>query len=401
VLLPYDYYIFSENLLGFSVPGTNNPNPLFTATSPFIDLLGVKYVLSREPLEGWKPENEVRSHMASLRWVRFFDAMVRHSIMGGATYGFFDPGDGSRFSLFFPKRFMFETTLRVTEPFLFVGLAMKDVPKGSSAAVRLKIDDRTSEFRIREGNWEDRWFDLSPFTGKVVRIIIESGGNGNGEIALGDFGLSPGYEKEHILYDTLLTLHKDELNYLEDKGVYEGIHIYENKNVMERAFVVHRVKMLPGLNNVIDELQKGEDFRKIGLVTDVTPETAGRIKDIFPENAGGVVHLPDDRIAIKKYGSGEIALEVESRGGLLVLSDLSYPGWKVKVNGRQEKVIKVFGLLRGVILGKGKSEIVFSYRPMSLYAGSIISVSTLIGWLLFLYYEGRRKRSRQGEEFQK
>ncbi len=77
---------------------------------------------------------------------------------------------------------------------------------------------------------------------------------------------------------------------------------------------------------------------------------------------------------------------MESKGRLLVLSDLYYPGWKVKVNGREEEVIEVFGLLRGVIIKSVKSDVLFYYRPMSLYVGMIISVTTFILWMVYLYF---------------
>lgn len=381
VLFPRDYYIFFENLLSFSVPGTNNPNPLFSATSPLIDLMGVKYILTQEELEQTRLEDEVRRHINSLRWVRLFDAMIKHTIKGGATYGFFNAGGEERFSFFFPMRFKFETKLKVSEPFIFAGVTMKDVPKGTSDKIKIKIDDRTTELVIKAGEgWEDRWLDVSKYMGKVINIAVEGDGSGDGRIVLGNFGLSPGYEKEMTLHVKLLTLHKRELDFLEYKGACEGIHIYENGNVMERAFVLHEIRINDDLNSIINELQGGINFRKVGLVNFIPPLLKG-----------GEEGFSDEKVIIKKYASDEVAIEVESKGGLLVLSDLYYPGWKVRVNGKEERIIKAFGLLRGVVIKEGRSEVLFYYRPISFYSGIIISVTTFIVWMSYLFFKGRRK----------
>jgi hypothetical protein len=400
VLLSGDYYSFFENLLGFSVPGTNNPNPLFTATSPFIDLLGVKYILSREPLEHWVLEDEIKAHISSLRWVRLLNGMVRHSIKGGATYGFYHENGEGRFSFFFPVRFGFETRLRVTEPFLFAGFAMKDAAKGASAKIEIEIEGRTTELMIRNGEkWQDRWLDISSYVGKVITILIRGEGSGKGSIVLGNYGPSPGYEREQVLYEKLLMLHKRERSFLEYRGAYEGIHLYENMNVMDRVFLLHTAEVRNSLDTIITELQEGGNFRQVGLVTGSAAEASKRMADLsLKGTTQGIIPQRDDKVVIKRYAPDEVAIEVESGGGLLVVSDLFYPGWKARVNGREEEVIKAFGLLRGVVVGEGRSGVIFYYRPLSLYLGIIVSLATIIAWLAYLYVGLRSKRVKAGEE---
>lgn len=394
VLFPRDYYIFFENLLSFSVPQTNNPNPLFSATSPFLDLIGGNYILSREPLDHWRLEDVIRSHITSLRWIRFFDAMIVHTVKGGGTYGYFAYGGEKRFSFSFPMKFAYEARLRVSEPFIFAGFALDGIPKGTIAHISITVENRTRELTIREGSWEDHWFNVSEDMGKVITITVEGKGSGDGRIMLGNFGLSPGPEKEGTIYEKLLALHRNELPFIKHRGEYGGIHIYENTNVMDRAFVLHEIRSAGSLNDVMRELQGGNNFRKIGLVTEnitlpliPSPQGRGPQKTPSPPQGKG----EGDTVVIKKYLSDEVAVEVESKGGLLVLSDLYYPGWKVQVNGREEKVLKAFGILRGVVIGEGRSEVHFRYRPMVLYAGAFISALTFIIWIIFLLISRVRK----------
>ncbi|HMK50179.1 MAG TPA: YfhO family protein, partial [Thermodesulfovibrionales bacterium] len=391
VLLPGDYYLFSENLVSFSMPQTNNPNPLVSATSPFIDILGVKYILSQGPLNRWSLEEAINSQVASLRWIRLFDSMISHTVKGGATYAYFNQNGDERFTFSFPMDFVLDIKLRISEPFIFSGIALKDVPKGTTSKVKLMVDGRVTEIAISDGRWNDQWIDVSQYLGKVVAVRIESGGSGEGRVLLGNFGLSPGEKAEKELYVELLALHRRELNRLAYRGDYGGISVYENKNVMDRAFVLHHVKTADNLDAVIHELRAGTDFRDVGIVSDLTPGMARGLRQLSSLTSRGVPTTIGDRVTINRYDADEISIVAESQGGLLVLSDLYYPGWKAQVNGKAEEIVKVFGVLRGVPIQSGKSKVLFTYRPKSFYAGIIITAMTFVGWLVYLY--SRRRKS--------
>ena len=60
--------------------------------------------------------------------------------------------------------------------------------------------------------------------------------------------------------------------------------------------------------------------------------------------------------------------------GLLVLSDLHYPGWKAEVDGRDVPIERVDYALRGVPLDAGNHLVVFRYEPLSWRLGWIVSL---------------------------
>lgn len=63
-------------------------------------------------------------------------------------------------------------------------------------------------------------------------------------------------------------------------------------------------------------------------------------------------------------------IEVSADGpGLLVLSEIAYPGWRVQIDGQTAEMVLVENLLRGVNLPPGTHTVIFSFRPMSLYWG--------------------------------
>jgi hypothetical protein len=93
------------------------------------------------------------------------------------------------------------------------------------------------------------------------------------------------------------------------------------------------------------------------------------------------------RAWIEGQGSAEVSfwspnrIEVQADGeGLLVLSEVAYPGWVCWVDGKRAAIQTVYGLLRGVQLPEGSHGVVFAYRPWPVYVGGAL---TLLGLIAF------------------
>jgi len=81
--------------------------------------------------------------------------------------------------------------------------------------------------------------------------------------------------------------------------------------------------------------------------------------------------------------------------GLLVLTDLFYPGWIAEEDGKRLPILRADGWFRAVALPAGTHRVVFRYRPVAFYAGAAVSVAALVV-LLILWALGepaRRHRS--------
>jgi hypothetical protein len=64
--------------------------------------------------------------------------------------------------------------------------------------------------------------------------------------------------------------------------------------------------------------------------------------------------------------------------GVLVLTDAYFPGWTATVNGRSQTVHPADVALRGVFVGSGHSEVVFTYEPASFRHGVILATVSLL-----------------------
>lgn len=97
----------------------------------------------------------------------------------------------------------------------------------------------------------------------------------------------------------------------------------------------------------------------------------------------------EENAAIKVYRNNRVHIDARlSSPGILVLTDAFYPGWKVRVDGKEQTILRANYLFRGVELPAGNHQVEFSYEPESFKIGSIISLFTaglllavpLIGW---------------------
>lgn len=76
----------------------------------------------------------------------------------------------------------------------------------------------------------------------------------------------------------------------------------------------------------------------------------------------------------------QITLTAEGPG-LLVLSEIDYPGWIVRVDNVKENIVRAASILRAVNLPAGRHIITFSYEPIPLYTGLALAACTWLGML--------------------
>ncbi len=82
---------------------------------------------------------------------------------------------------------------------------------------------------------------------------------------------------------------------------------------------------------------------------------------------------------ITEFRSNRITAQTESTSaGRLILTDLMYPGWQVKVDGKRAEALTVDGMFRGVDVPAGVHTVVWSYRPGPFHWGLAISLGTVL-----------------------
>ncbi|MCF0198019.1 MAG: YfhO family protein [Bacteroidaceae bacterium] len=101
---------------------------------------------------------------------------------------------------------------------------------------------------------------------------------------------------------------------------------------------------------------------------------------------------------LTKYEANELHYAVESsEGGVLVFSEIYYPGWTCTVDGKATEVGRVNYVLRAIHVGPGRHEVVMTFKPSSItrtetiaYGALIVLALLLAGALLQYFWRGRK-----------
>jgi hypothetical protein len=152
----------------------------------------------------------------------------------------------------------------------------------------------------------------------------------------------------------------------EDPG---GLKVFENPDAFPRAWSVHNTFVAHNRSEVISFiLNKKEQL----------PYTAPIVDSRLPvEQCAGT-----DQVRVVEHRPGRAVLDAElGCRGLVVLSDVYFPGWYASVDRRGTPIHEVYGFLRGVVVEAGRHHIDMVYRPRSVYAGVAMSA---LGALLAL-----------------
>ncbi len=84
-----------------------------------------------------------------------------------------------------------------------------------------------------------------------------------------------------------------------------------------------------------------------------------------------------------------------SSPGILVASEVDYPGWRVRVDGERAESLRAYGVLRAVALPAGSHVVEWSFRPTSVFVGLGWAALTLAGVAACVLAAVRRNRARR------
>ena len=161
-----------------------------------------------------------------------------------------------------------------------------------------------------------------------------------------------------------------------------GERVTELPGWLPRARLVHHVRVVEP-PQVLDTLLRAR-YRR-AAVMDSPPDfplAEPTTREAWPE--------------FLQYEPERVVVRVRAKApGLLVLSDMLYPGWQARVDGRRVRLRRVDYLLRGVPVDKGEHTVEFVYRPLSFDIGMIVSIAG--GWVAvgMLVPLKRRRRGRE------
>ena len=148
---------------------------------------------------------------------------------------------------------------------------------------------------------------------------------------------------------------------------------------------------------------------KLTYVADANAEYAGVGKiDVSPEAVAdkkfepilGQTQTNDStaRVVLTKYEPNNMTYTVSStKGGVVVFSEVYYPGWTATIDGQPAELGRVNYILRALNVKAGKHEVVLDFHPTSISTTETIAYAALIVLLLAIcvaiYSEKKKQKT--------
>ena len=130
----------------------------------------------------------------------------------------------------------------------------------------------------------------------------------------------------------------------------------QNPSAMGNAWFVDKVNYVDNANQELDGL-KDADLRRVAVA------------DKQFQTVLGEAAVQDSTAAVEltSYEPNELKYTVKSRqGGVLVFSEIFYPGWEVTIDGQPAELGRVDYVLRALRVEPGQHEVVMSFFPKTL-----------------------------------
>jgi uncharacterized membrane protein YfhO len=152
------------------------------------------------------------------------------------------------------------------------------------------------------------------------------------------------------------------------------VNIYQNKNSMKCAWIVHNFRVIHGRDAIFKAL-KEISYEDVVILEEkpTIKQSVSRRVEAYPE--------------IIRHSPNEIIMNVGmAQDGFLVLSEVFYPGWKAIVDGEEQKIYSGNYILRAIELKKGNHTVRVVYDPPWLkwsLMNSIITCCFVVGILVW------------------
>jgi len=168
----------------------------------------------------------------------------------------------------------------------------------------------------------------------------------------------------------------------------DGVIVYENLDMLPRAFIVHRYEVLEEPEEVLERL-KADSFDYRNSI-------------IFEEDPGveldsiGVGVYSDEWARLDESAINSFNLECNlQEPGFVFLSENFYPSWKAYENGKEIVIRRCDYTFRAIYLEAGKHTVHFKFESIPLKAGFTITLLSFCGILAAVLYEFTARRAKR------
>ena len=186
--------------------------------------------------------------------------------------------------------------------------------------------------------------------------------------------------------------------------------IRRNLDAFPRAWVVHDSRALPAFR-ALSRVGRAQPMQEILFSNDLSwPDPARTVYDprryvwledsVRPGLADYISGGPPSNIeAVRVVRREPDRVELEAtldRPGIVVLSDVFYPGWTLTIDGQAAPIYRANLMMRGAAVSAGRHTLVYHFRPGSFRLGLVVSCLGLAGLGLLMAWSAYPTRRSVG-----
>lgn len=175
--------------------------------------------------------------------------------------------------------------------------------------------------------------------------------------------------------------------------VYESsphhIRVYTNTQGVDRAYLVHDVISV----NTPEQALTAISAKNFDPHKQVIIETKPSDKNIreWKNSEPSKTEKPVESVSIVTDRSNKVELKVKcAQDGMLVLTDMNYPGWQASLDNKSTPIYQSNFLFRSIFVPKGIHTVTFTYEPLTFKIGMIMLVAFIVS--VFTYFGLMRHR---------
>ena len=143
-----------------------------------------------------------------------------------------------------------------------------------------------------------------------------------------------------------------------------------NPNAYGNAWFVNQVKYVENANQELDNTGVMNP-RFVAVVDKQFKEQLGNAPETLPVDSAASVKL-------LSYSPNKLSYEAQSqKGGVVVFSEIYYPGWKATIDGKEAQIGRANYVLRAMNVPAGKHTIEMEFDPQSIHT------TETIAWIAF------------------
>jgi hypothetical protein len=159
----------------------------------------------------------------------------------------------------------------------------------------------------------------------------------------------------------------------------------ENPQPEPRAWVVDRAEVIADEEAILRRMRDPQFNPAAAVILESAPRITMASGD-----------SPIGTCQVHKYENGDLDVDTNTtRDGYLVLSEVYYPGWRARIDGRDVPVERADYLITALPLPAGKHHVAYRYDPISFKVGAGCTAgSCLVGAVLLVRaLKGRARRA--------